>query len=47
MIDQTGVHKESFEPLRTNDRRADFLLSIEESGESDRVHAKKYDEDLR
>ena len=34
MIDQTGAHKESFEPLRTNDRRADFLLSIERSPEN-------------
>jgi len=39
--------KEFFEPLRTNDSRADFFAVYrKESGEFDRDYAKKYDEDL-
>ena len=39
--------KEFFEPLRTNDSRANFFAVYRrESGEFDRDYAKKYDEDL-
>jgi len=39
--------KEFFEPLRTNDSRADFFAVYrKESAEFDRDYAKKYDEDL-
>ena len=39
--------KEFFDPLRTNDSRADFFaIYRRESGEFDREYAKKYDEDL-
>jgi len=39
--------KEFFDPLRTNDSRADFFVVYrKESGEFDRDYAKKYDEDL-
>ena len=39
--------KEFFEPLRTNDPRADFFsIYRRESNEFDRDYAKKYDEDL-
>ena len=39
--------KEFFDPLRTNDSRADFFTVYrKESGEFDRDYAKKYDEDL-
>ena len=39
--------KEFFDPLRTNDSRADFFAVYrKESGEFDRDYAKKYDEDL-
>ena len=39
--------KEFFEPLRTNDPRTDFFaIYRRESGEFDRDHARKYDEDL-
>jgi len=39
--------KEFFEPLRTNDPRADFFAVYrKESDEFDRDYARKYDEDL-
>ena len=39
--------KEFFEPLRSNDPRADFFAVYrKESDEFDRDHARKYDEDL-
>jgi len=39
--------KEFFDPLRTDDSRADFFAVYRrESGEFDRDYAKKYDEDL-
>ena len=39
--------KEFFDPLRTNDSRADFFAVYhKESGEFDRDYAKKYDENL-
>ena len=39
--------KEFFDPLRTDDSRADFFAVYhKESGEFDRDYAKKYDEDL-
>jgi len=39
--------KEFFDPLRTNDSRADFFAVYRrESGEIDRDYARKYDEDL-
>jgi len=39
--------KEFFEPLRTNNSRADFFAVYrKESDVFDREHAKKYDEDL-
>jgi len=39
--------KEFFEPLRTNDSRADFFaIYRKESDEFDRDYTRKYDEDL-
>lgn len=39
--------KEFFEPLRTNNSRADFFAVYrKESGEFDREYTRKYDEDL-
>jgi len=50
LTSKSSIHsalREFFEPLRTNDSRADFFAVYrKESGEFDRDYAKKYDEDL-
>lgn len=49
-LNQTSIHtalKEFFQPLRSNDTRADFFAVYrKESEEFDRDYAGKYDEDL-
>ena len=42
-----SILREFFDPLRTNDSRADFYAVYRrEAGEFDQEYARKYDEDL-